>query len=306
MSTVERPPEASNDVQWGSEHKARQLVNAAAGRVKDPMVEIDWDIPIDDSALHMPLAFLPLYGTSAWDNMSQQERYAYSRHEYASSCGGGIWLENLLMRQLLRHLYSLPAHDDRHRFLLMEIADECRHSAMFGEYIRRADTPWYGASRSMGFIGRCAYLLSTRLESYLFVLAGEEIFDACNVATMRDETCHPVARQIAKLHVYEEARHVSFAKSYLAENWPRVRWWMRPRSRFVAALGTAIIARSLINDEVYEYLEIHDGKKIAENNPVFQQRVIDSCADLVEFFTEVGIITPRTRFIWHWFGLISR
>ena len=31
---------------------------------------------------------------------------------------------------------------------------------------------------------------------------------------------HPVSRQIAKLHVLEEARHVSFAKTYLAEVWP--------------------------------------------------------------------------------------
>ena len=34
-----------------------------------------------------------------------------------------------------------------HRYLLIEVADECRHSTMFGEYIRRAGTPSYGPDR---------------------------------------------------------------------------------------------------------------------------------------------------------------
>lgn len=39
---------------------------------------------------------------------------------------------------------------------------------------------------------------------------------------MKDERVHPVSRQIAKLHVLEEARHVSFAKTYLSEVWPNL------------------------------------------------------------------------------------
>ena len=56
--------------------------------------------------------------------------------------------------------------------------------------------------------------------SYLLILAVEELLDYMNRATMRDERVHPVSRAIAKLHVLEEARHVSFAKTYLAESWP--------------------------------------------------------------------------------------
>jgi len=47
------------------------------------------------------------------------------------------------MQVVLRHLADMPVTDPAHRFLLVEVADECRHSAMFGEFIRRAGTPAY-------------------------------------------------------------------------------------------------------------------------------------------------------------------
>ena len=59
-----------------------------------------------------------------------------------------------------------------------------------------------------------------RALGYLLILAVEELLDAANRATMKDDRVHPVSRQIAKLHVVEEARHVSFAKTYLTEVWP--------------------------------------------------------------------------------------
>ena len=51
------------------------------------------------------------------------------------------------MQIVLRHLAELPVTDPSHRYLLVEVADECRHSTMFGEYIRRAGTPAYAPAR---------------------------------------------------------------------------------------------------------------------------------------------------------------
>ena len=123
------------------------------------------------------------------------------------------------MQIVLRHLAELPVTDPSHRYLLVEVADECRHSTMFGEYIRRAGTPAY-APISTGGLGDVDTLPGGRAMGYLLILAVEELLDMCNRATIRDERVHPVSRQIAKLHVLEEARHVSFAKTYLAELWP--------------------------------------------------------------------------------------
>jgi len=123
--------------------RSAQLVAASGRMTLDPFTEIDWDVPIDDSAYHLPASWLPLYGTAAWDAMDEPSRIAYSRHECAALCGAGIWFENRLMQLVLRHLAELPVTSPAHRYLLVEVADECRHSTMFGEYIRRAGTPAY-------------------------------------------------------------------------------------------------------------------------------------------------------------------
>ena len=127
--------------------RATRLVSASRNASYDPFTEIDWDVAFDDDqGLYLAPEDLPLYGTLAWEAMRHPARVAYSRHECASLCAAGIWFENILMQLLLRQLYDLPATDGSHRYLLVETADECRHSAMFGEFVRRAGTPSYAVS----------------------------------------------------------------------------------------------------------------------------------------------------------------
>ena len=61
-------------------------------------------------------------------------------------------------------------------------------------------------------------------------------------ATMRDERLHPVSRQIAKVHVLEEARHVSFAKTYLAKAWLQLEADERSSIAEMAASMVAVVA----------------------------------------------------------------
>ncbi len=183
--------------------------------------------------------------------MTEAQRRTYSRHECAALCAAGIWFENKLMQIVLRHLAELPVTDPAHRYLLVEVADECRHSTMFGEYIRRAGTPAY-APVTGDSLGDVDSLPGGRAMGYLLILAVEELLDMCNRATMRDEHIHPVSRQIAKLHVLEEARHVSFAKTYLGELWPSLPADERADAAALAPIAVAFVAELMVNDHVYE------------------------------------------------------
>src|SRR5205823_3513199 len=83
------------------------------------------------------------------------------------------------------------------------------------------------------------------------ILAVEELLDAINRATMKDDRIHPVSRQIAKLHVAEEARHVSFAKTYLAEVWPTLGEDERQAVKSLAPAAVAMVADLTIDPAVY-------------------------------------------------------
>lgn len=285
--------------------KAKRLVAASERQSYDPFTEIDWDVPLDDSAYFLPPEFLPLYGTAVWDAMTEVERHAYSRHECASLCSAGIWFENILMHLLVQHLYDLPADDGSHRYLLVETADECRHSSMFGEFIRRAGTPAYTVKPLLLFGGRYLKATTKGPEAYLAMLAAEELLDVTNRATMKDERVHPTSRRIAKIHVMEEARHVSYARTYAAEMWPTLSWVRRVVAMVRAPFVVSSIADALVNPQVYDELGIEGGVKLARANPQHRERVIRDLAKLTEFLEEIGVINTLTRPVWKAFGLID-
>src|SRR4030095_13307948 len=104
-------------------------------------------------------------------------------------------------RVRLRPLAELPVTSPAHRYLLVEVADECRHSTMFGEYIRRAGTPAYTPPADTPTIDTLGDVAGGQALRYLLSLAVEEILDAANRATMKDDSIHTVSRQMAKLHV---------------------------------------------------------------------------------------------------------
>jgi P-aminobenzoate N-oxygenase AurF len=285
--------------------RSSQLIAASERTTLDPFTEIDWDVPIDDSAYHLPPHWLPLYGTTAWDAMDEPARIVYSRHECAALCGAGIWFENRLMQVVLRHLASIPVTSPAHRYLLIEVADECRHSSMFGEYIRRAGTPAYSPPADAPTIDTLGDIAGSQALGYLLILAVEEILDAANRATMKDDSIHTVSRQMAKLHVLEEARHVSFAKTYLSEVWPTLTDEERAGIIGLAPHAVANVAALMVDDAVYDELGIADGAAIARANPHHQARVVEGLSKLTAFLDELGIIDAESRPIWEDLGLVA-
>ncbi len=279
--------------------KATQLVAASSRTTLDPFESVDWDRPIDDSAFHTTPELLSLYGTSVWNRMTDAERIEYSRHETAAIYGAGIWFENALMQVILRHLTTVDVTDPMHRYLLVEVADECRHSTMFGEYIRRAGTPSYAASLPFEPDDSAA----ARTLSYLLVLAVEELLDFVNRAAMRDERIHPTVREISRLHVLEEARHVAFAKSFLAETWPTLSDEDRVVVRATAPALVAEVVKLNVNATVFETLAIEDGYDIARTNPLYAATVVTGLSKLTAFLADVGIIDDDRA--WVELGLVG-
>ncbi|MEZ5142652.1 MAG: diiron oxygenase [Acidimicrobiales bacterium] len=287
--------------------RAARLVAAAERQSFDPFTEVDWTVPVDGpDAYYLPPEFLPLHGTDVWEAMSEQERRDYSRHECASLCSAGIWFENILMQLLMKHLYDLPATDGSHRFLLTEVADECRHSSMFGEFVRRAGTPAYPVFLPIRLGGRFMVATSTRAAAYISILTAEEILDVSNRATMKDERVHPTSRRMAKIHVAEESRHMSFARVWLEESWPRMNVVERSIAMVQAPFFAWGISQALVNPAVYRTLGIASGARIASRNPEHRARVQRDLGRLTSFLSGIGAINPVTRPVWRVLGLVGR
>jgi hypothetical protein len=283
--------------------RAAALVRASARKSFDPFVAIDWSVPFDDSRYYLPPECLPLYGSEPWDGMSERQRIAYSRHEVAALCGMGIWLENILMRLVIDRLYALEPTDATLRYLLVEVGDECRHSAMFSELVQRAGTPAYRPPRKARLLGRFVRSAYSGTSAFLAILAAEELLDVINRETARDKALHPVSREVARIHVVEEARHVSFAKTFLEQALPRLGPVRRGVLRTLAPFTADVIAGATVNPHVFRTLGIRDGAAMARTNPNHRRFVVHALARLVDFLERVTVITPQNRPLWENLGL---
>jgi hypothetical protein len=120
---------------------------------------------------------------------------------------------------------------------------------------------------------------------------------------MRDDRLHPVTRQISKLHVLEEARHVSFAKTYLTERWLTLDV---DEQSFVRAVTPDLVAEIVslsLDPAVFEHLDIADGLEIAKANPVYNANVIAGLAKLTALLGGLRVIDEPDLWLEH--GLIA-
>jgi hypothetical protein len=110
---------------------------------------------------------------------------------------------------------------------------------------------------------------------------------------------------MAKVHVLEEARHVSFAKTYLAEVWPNLDAGVRADVQATAASLVAVVADLSVDPAVYEELGIADGAAIARANPHHRKTVVNGLAKLTTFLASIGIIDELHRPEWVERGLAA-
>lgn len=291
----------------GRERTASRLLDSSVARSYDPELEIDWTAPPVPGAYWLPPNRSSLYGSPLWDNLSGSQRVELTKHEVASAASAGLWFETILMQMLLRQYYDQDPTSRHAQYALTEVADECRHSVMFGRLIEALGTPVYRAGRLDHALGRFLKTTATGPHMYAAVLIAEEMLDAIQREIMVDESLQPLIRAVSHIHVVEEARHVRYAREELAR---QVRRASRPGlaySRLVTARCALLIAGRLIQPEVYRAVGIApaDGVRAARANPHFQATLRWAATRCADYLGELGLIAGPGRALWRRAGLVT-
>ncbi len=279
-----------------------------------PLRDVDWDAhPITDDCWYMPPEAVTLYGTDAWERMDERQRMRLSLHEFVNACGLALWFENVLMRAFLDRLYDRAPDHPRFRYMLIEVTEEVQHNLLFAEFIRRSGIAWRGSRWPMRFFGRWLFPIEARLsETWLMtaVLVGEEIIEGINRATLAaDAPMHPLATEVARIHRFEEARHMAYAKEFIASRYPSRSAFERRFIRFVAPLVAFGMTMEFTRGSVYRAVGLERPGRLfwtARRNPQYRALVHTICGRLEPFFTKIGILTPYHRRRWVRLGLLSK
>jgi para-aminobenzoate N-oxygenase AurF len=282
------------------ERTADRLLRSTAARSYDPDLDIDWAAPLAEGKWFLPEHRCSLYGTPLWERLSPQQRLELGKHEAASVAGVGIWLEFLLLRMLAKVAYHGDPASRHIQYALAEMADECRHSTMFARMIERLGTPVYGPPRHVQRLGSILPAVARGPAMWGAVLIGEEITDRFQREMVGDESIQPLMRMVNRIHIMEEARHIGFARAELMRSAQTMSRTALPAHRLLLARTGFVVARSLINPQVYRSvgLDPRAGRRAALANPHHQEAVRFGGEKVMAFLDEAGLVGGPGMPLW--------
>ncbi|MFG3557165.1 diiron oxygenase [Micromonospora sp. NPDC047557] len=285
---------------------AERLLTSSLRTSYDPVVEIDWDAPHTPGAYWLPPHRSSLYGTALWSGLREEQRVELTKHEVASTASAGLWFETILMQMLIRHYYDADPTSPRAQYALTEVADECRHSIMFGRLIEAMGCPVYRADPFDHLLGRFLKATASGPRMYAAILVAEEILDAFQREIMADESLQPLIRMVSRIHVVEEARHVRFARDELARQVAAAGPVGMAYARLLVGRAAHSIANRLVHPDAYAAVGIPPavGRAAARANPYWQATLRWSAARVHDHLAGVGLVGGPGRLLWARAGLI--
>ena len=286
MTTTVKPDGPSR------EEISERLLKGSVKKSYEPVVDIDWDAPLDPDKFYLPPKTVSLYGTPTWEQMTRAQRIELSRQEFVNTLSAAIWFENILNQALLRTLVHQDPTARASHYALTELGDETRHMVMFGKAIERVGAKPVRPQLYQRIIINALPLAFRGAMLWAAALIGEEIFDALQRQMMDDPELQPMIQRLMRIHVAEEARHIQFARDGLRKRvaeMPRFNKWFMAN---INGLGGLFFRHLFTNPIPYARagLDPRQARFTARTSPHRHEVQKTGFASLAAFLTEVGLM----------------
>jgi len=275
----------------------------------DAYVDIPWDDPewaIDQADPRWELApDAPLAGTDWYRSQPAETRSRLGLHLVVSNMKAGLQFENILERGLLEYAFALPDRSPEFRYAYHEIIEESQHSLMFQEFVNRSGLDAPGLTWDLRLGSRAVVQMARRFPAmfFVFVLGGEDPIDHVQRRTLRSgRELHPLIERIMRIHVTEEARHLSFARQYLRHHVPQ----LPARRRLALSVQAPVVLSTMASvmmrpprHLVREY-EIPAGviRQTYGRGTPSRQQVRESLRKVRALLVELGLVTSVSKRLW--------
>lgn len=272
---------------------AQRLLRSTADRSYDGELDIDWDQPLVEGAPWFPEHRISLYGTKLWDKLTPEQRLTLNMHEAVAILSYGIFAEVGLSTNLLRNVFaSDDLIDDHMRYALAEVAEETRHSTMFGRVVNMTGLKPYTRPKAMIKMMRSIGFMPLGPSMYAGTLLIEEVLDRLQREGMMDPNIQPHFRQMMKIHVLEEARHITYAREELVRSVQARGKASNAYHRGAFAFMVNMLLPALIHPGVYRSVGINPlrGMIAARRSPNYRENAVFMCGPLLSFLYEAGMI----------------
>lgn len=307
---IERP----DDEQWRS--MVDRLNRLSVTRHFEAYADVDWDAPemaLDPEDPRWELPGADTLGATRWyRDLPLETRARIGCDLVASKMKIGLEFESVLKRGLLEFAATLPNAAPEFRYAYHEVIEEAQHSLMFQEFVNRSGFDAAGLSGAYRFAARRIVSLGRRFPElfFLFVLGGEDPIDFVQRQELkRKEEVPPLLERIMRIHVTEEARHLSFARHYLKRRVPTLGRYRRIRLAIGAPLILGVMSQLMLkpSPQVVKRYAIPKSviREAFTQNQDHRAETIASLAKLTGLCRELGLLDFPYSLVWRALGLID-
>ncbi len=299
-----------DDDAWSS--LVDRLNRQSVDKHHDAYLDIAWDDPefaIDrDDPRFIANAKSLVGGTEWWATLDDRRRSRLGLHLVAHRMRAGLVFENILSRGLLAYAVTLPNGSPEFRYLYHEVIEESQHTLMFQEFVNRSGFETGRLRLRLRLaVNRITGLATSFPELFfVFVLGGEDPIDHVQREALRNGADHPLRERIMRIHVTEEARHLSFARHQLKRSAAR----LGPVRRTVLTYAAPLVLRQMADEMMGLPAGVVAEHRIPEavvrevgNDPRRREATNDSLAKVRRLLDDCGLITKRSRRLWNALGL---
>jgi hypothetical protein len=278
----------------------------------DAYADVAWDDPqlaLDPDDPRFALWGFDPVGQSEWyRSLPAAARSRIGLHRVATAMRIGWEFENILQRGLLEHAFWMPNGVPEFRYLHHEIVEESQHTMMFQEFVNRSGMDVKGMPRSMKVLSRVVIWMSRLFPElfFLFVLGGEDPVDYLQRRQLRAGDAHPLVERIMRIHVTEEARHLSFARQYLKRHVPQLGTIRRRVLADVSPLLFGVMGRVMVYPSPQTRRTFAMPKAVfrsAFRSPEGRELLRESVAKPRWLCAELGLTTRPARLLWKLMGV---
>jgi hypothetical protein len=214
-----------------------------------------------------------------------------------------------LQRDLLQTAFRLANGSPEFRYIHHEVIEESHHSMMFQELVNRTGLKVKGMPGYLKLLAEKVVLPMQKIFPQLFfffVLGGEDPIDHMQRTELRYGNPPELIKQIMKIHVTEEARHISFARQTLKLTVPDLSKFRRAILSLLVPGLMAIMVRLMVYPSAnFRKINSVPFKDYVESirSPQSRQLLKDAASKPRKLVTELGLMNPVAKIIWEVTGL---
>jgi len=273
-----------------------RIIGQSVDTYYNPYKTFQWPDELPEAQWWMSPGLMTVAGTPYAEELSEAQLMALSKWESIHFYSLNVHGIRELVLEVVKRIHT-PGFEKESEFFHHFVGEENEHMWFFATFCLKYGKKIYPDKK----IKLPLQEMDADVESFLVfsrILIFEEIVDYFNVRVGRDETLHPIIRQVNAIHHQDESRHIAFGREIVKQLFDRVRKSQSPErlreldqylQRYVQASVQSLYSPSVYLDagvpEPYKVRSelVEDPARRQENRKIVKRTV--------DYFVNNGIIS---------------